>query len=90
MVTNEQITPEGMVGSFASGFVSQAWSTGYESEMMKPHYEEFGTGTYQMTSKGLTKQEAAIGSNIITPVLQTPVECLIGWYHDHSDEYYIE
>jgi len=83
-VTKDSVTPGGMAGSFASGFVGQAWSTSSASSMMQPHYEDFGEGVMRMTYKGASSQEAKIFSNTITPAFQAWGESIIGYFHDHA------
>jgi RHS repeat-associated protein len=83
LVTNEQITPMGLMGSFASGFISQAWTSDVEINARLPHYEDYGTGVMTMTYKGASEVEAAILSNTIVPAFQASGESILGRFYDN-------
>ena len=86
LATNGPITSAGLAGSFASGFIGQAWGSDVESRMMKPIYEDYGTGVLTMTYKGASSQEAAIVANTVVPAFQSCGEKLLGWIYDLSLE----
>ncbi len=84
LITGDDITAQGLAGSFVSGAIGQAWGSSSAVGMMSPRYEDFGTDVLTMTYKGLSRHQAEIASAIFVPAFQQMPESLIKYLNRHT------